>query len=357
MCEGSEIPTGALMGDRIVIEDQRVASQIYNKGYFGSILPGGGLSLNLIEATYLASSGRIQILRSGKRLALERIVRAATRAHPQFEIKFLVYRDMKQRGYVVKDGVPPVDFRVLPRGGAPGKAPSKFWVVAVSERSVFDVEQLLSLTKDVARVRKVLLLAVVDEEGDLTYYNVKEVRPQGRLREGKVSGIQGLLMEDRVLVLDAAHAEALYSIGFYGKPLNGALQISLLESIYLAERGVIRIKDARNGRAVSLKRLLSHAAKIQPDFELRLKIYKDLRAKGILVKTGFKYGSHFRAYEGDPDRTHARYLIHSVPEDYKSMWAEISRAVRLAHGVKKEILLARPKEKGAEYVKLGRMRP
>lgn len=357
MDEECDVPTGTLKGGRIMIRGQKMASQIYNKGYFGDPQPGGGLSLNLIEGTHLASSGRIRIMKGGRLLPLEHVVRAATMSYPQFEIKFLVYRDMRHRGYVVKEGVPPVDFRVLPRGGTPRKALSKFWVVAASERSVFDVEQLLSLLKDVSRVRKTLLLAIVDEEGDLTYYNVKRVNPKGRLREMEVSGVEGLLTEDRVLVLDAAHADALYSKGFYGKPLDGAVQLSLLESIYLAEKGGIRIKDARRGRVVSLQRLLSHTAKIQPDFELRLKIYKDLRSKGILVKTGFKYGSHFRAYEGDPERTHARYLVHAVPEGYRSMWAEISRAVRLAHGVKKEILLARPKEEGAEYVRLGRMRP
>ncbi len=71
-----------------------------------------------------------------------------------------------------------------------------------------------------------------------------------------------------------------------------------------------------------------------------------MKGKGLLVKTGFKYGSHFRAYEGDPSKQHARYLVHAVPEDYTAMWPEVSRAVRLAHGVKKEILLGRVTDEG-----------
>ena len=34
-------------------------------------------------------------------------------------------------------------------------------------------------------------------------------------------------------------------------------------------------------------------------------------------------------------------IFHAVSRDYRAMWPEVSRAVRLAHGVKKEILLGR----------------
>jgi tRNA-intron endonuclease len=49
--------------------------------------------------------------------------------------------------------------------------------------------------------------------------------------------------------------------------------------------------------------------------------------------------------------------VHAIPEDYKAMWPEISRAVRLAHGVKKEILFGRVSESDVQYVKLRRVRP
>jgi len=45
-----------------------------------------------------------------------------------------------------------------------------------------------------------------------------------------------------------------------------------------------------------------------------------------------------------------------VPDDYSTVWAEISRAVRLAHGVKKEILFASSGQE-LSYIKLTRVRP
>ena len=101
---------------------------------------------------------------------------------------------------------------------------------------------------------------------------------------------------------------------------------------------------------------MKEAKAIQPDFDLRLRAYEDLTARGVISKTGFKYGSHFRAYEGDPESHHAKYLVHVVPKGHRGAWPEISRAVRLAHGVKKQILFG---EVGSDvrYVKLERVRP
>jgi tRNA-intron endonuclease len=51
--------------------------------------------------------------------------------------------------------------------------------------------------------------------------------------------------------------------------------------------------------------------------------------------------------------------VHSVKNDYKTSWEEISRAVRLAQGVRKQILFARVPEKGAkiEYINIERIKP
>jgi tRNA-intron endonuclease len=66
---------------------------------------------------------------------------------------------------------------------------------------------------------------------------------------------------------------------------------------------------------------------------------------------------HFRAYTKKPDVTHAEYLVHVVEKKFKSVWAEISRAVRLAHSVNKEIVFARLDGKNIDYIRLGRLRP
>ncbi len=350
---------GKLKGQDIIVEDEREASQLYSKGYFGNPQSGGSLQLNLIEAIYLTEVGKLKVYSGSQHQNQDKLFRLGNKMVENFEINYIVYRDMRQRGYVVKKGTPPLDFRVLPRGGIPNKNPSKYWVLAISERGEFDISKLNELVEKVKHNKKDLLLAVVDEEGDITYYRTKMVQPQGMVTSGAKGVVaEALLLRDRVLVLDECEAQMLHNIEFFGKLVGSALHLSLMETAYLLDRGLIKVRSANTGKFITSTILKREAKKAQPDFDLRLQVYSNLKEKGILVKTGFKYGSHFRAYTGDPETNHAKYLVHSIPGDYVGMWAEISRAVRLAHGVKKEILLARPSSpKDVEYLRLRRVRP
>lgn len=349
---------GTLVGDHVIVGDPAEASQIHNKGSYGVPQSGGGLKLELMEAIYLVESERLAVASGVSPLSAGDLLRTGHKAHEGFEVRYLVYRELRQRGYVVKTSSPPLDFRVFPRGGSPNKTPSKWWVAAISERSTFDLGGLLGHLDRTSDVRKGLLLAVVDEESDVTYYEVKRVVPKGRLGAVDLSSShEGLLMADRVMVNDAVSAAALHGGHFFGKMIGQALQLSLIEATFLVELGALKLRDAKTNKPVGLQSLKRRARAVQPDFDLRLSAFKDMKGKGMVVKTGFKYGSHFRAYEGDPDKSHARYLVHAVPEEYTTMWPEVSRAVRLAHGVKKEILLGRVSKKEVEYVGLSRFRP
>ncbi len=348
---------GELLEGRVSVDDPAEASTLYNRGYFGAPRSGGGLDLNLLEAVYLVEAERLEVKRRGKPVSLRELFRAAAAAVEGFEIRYLVYRDLRQRGYVVerRDGF--VDFQVLPRGGAPKKTPSKYWVRALSERAVFDLAELLERAEEAAAVRKSLLLALVDEESDLTYYAVREALPRGHRPSAAVSArIVVDYQGDRAVVLDETQAKLLHDAGYFGKLVGRRLQLSLLETAYLLKAGLVEVRNAQTDRAIHLSRLVKEAKAIQPDFELRLRAYEDLTARGVISKTGFKYGSHFRAYEGDPEVHHAKYLVHVVPKGHRGAWPEISRAVRLAHGVKKQILFGEVGD-GVRYVKLERVRP
>ena len=349
---------GDFRGDKVIVEDPAEASALHNRGSYGEPLGGGGVSLTLLEAVYLVETGRLAVHRDRADVPMRTLFRGAAAAYDQFEIKYVVYRDLRQRGYVVVEGSGPPDFLVYPRGGTPKKSPAKYWVAAISERAVFDAAALAELMHRVAGIRKQLLLAVVDEESDLTYYAVRESDPKGRPPPARPDRpiATAHLLEDRAMVVEEAEARALHGNGFYGKIVGRRLQLSLIETAHLLKLGAIDLRNADTDRRIALPRLVSEARRIQPDFDLRLAVYEDLKARGIVAKTGFKYGSHFRAYEGDPDRTHAKYLVHALPEAYRGMWPEVSRAVRLAHGVKKSLLFAAAGD-SVRYIRLERVRP
>ncbi len=348
---------GDLREGRVTVDDPAEASALYNRGYFGTPQPGGGLELSPLEAVYLVEAERLEVRRRGRPVSLGELFRVAGSGQEAFEIRYLVYRDLRQRGYVVEpqDGV--VDFHVLPRGGAPRKTPSLYWVRALSERAVFDLAELLQRAEEAGSVRKTLLLGLVDEESDVTYYAVREASPRGHLPVPKAAApVVAYFQGDRAVVLDESDAKALHDAGYFGRLVGRRLQLSLLETAFLLKAHCLEVRNADTDRRIGLERLLKEAKAVQPDFALRLRAYEDLTARGVISKTGFKYGAHFRAYEGDPEIHHAKYLVHVVPKGHTGAWPEISRAVRLAHGVKKQILFGEVGE-DVRYVKLERVRP
>jgi len=348
---------GELTNGHVIVGDPAEASGLYNRGYFGTPRPGGAVELDLLEAVYLVEAERLEVRRGGRAVSDRDLFRAAGAAIPSFEIRYLVYRDLRQRGYVVEARGGSGDFQVYPRGGAPKKTPSKYWVRALSERAVFDLAELLGRAEEAAAVRKTLLLGLVDEESDLTYYGVREAHPRGHRAIGHLKDrVVVHFLGDRAVVIDETQARALHGSRFFGKMVGRRLQLSLLETAFLLKSGFAEVRNADTDRPIQLPRLVKEAKAIQPDFPLRLRAYEDLTERGVISKTGFKYGSHFRAYEGDPETHHAKYLVHVVPKGHRGAWPEISRAVRLAHGVKKQILFGEVGD-GVRYVKLERVRP
>ncbi len=355
--------TGTIRDDATVrIADPAEAGAIYGRGFFGT-LAGGGLALDRTEAVYLAEMGRLDVRAvAGQTVPWPELFRRSLRVETGFGIRYLVYRDLRQRGYVVRTGPLPVAFSVLPRGGVLQKTPARYWVEAVSERAPFDLDRLLALTERAQPAKKQLLAGVVDEESDLTYYRLRCPRPTGALPPlGAAQPIEAWLGEDRVLVFDSAGAETLGRQQAYGSRIGVRLELSLLEAIYLLSTGVLALRDARSRRAVTLERLERRARRLEDSFDVRAATYRALRERHLVVKTGFKYGAHFRAYPRNPEHAHARYLVHAVPEGFRTAWSEVARGVRVAQGVRKDFLLAAVGDARASprvrFLALERIRP
>jgi tRNA-intron endonuclease len=353
--------SGRLAADgSLEIQDPGEASSIYAKGYFGTVQSGGGLSLDRFDSVYLCEMGRVDAADArGRSVPWVRVFRRAARGDPSFGIRYLVYRDLRQRGYVVRTSPPPVAFTVLPRGGVLNKTPSRFWVEALSERAPFDLRRLFELAERAQSAKKLLLLALVDEESDLTYYRVRRTHPHGALpARPLVKPTEGILAHDRVLLFDPEAVEELGRALAYGSRVGHRLELSLIEGSYLLGTGQLELQDGSNGRALPVEQFERRVLRLDPDFTERKAAYRDLRGRGLVVKTGFKYGAHFRAYPRSPDHSHARYLIHAVPDAHIATWPAVAGAIRVAQGVRKEFLLAGVRPDGTvRYLSLERIRP
>ncbi len=163
-----------------------------------------------------------------------------------------------------------------------------------------------------------------------------------------MSEIKAELIKDRIVIFDKRDADSIFNSGWYGKLKEGRLELALVEACLLLEREKIKIID-KNSRKISFKKLIKHASKIDPRFNIRYTVYSDLRERGLPVRTGFKFGCDFRVYERGvkpikkgpkSEKEHTKWIVFAVGEDYSCSFHELSRAVRLAHNIRANMLWA-----------------
>ena len=282
---------GQLKNDRVIL-GQEALPDLFEQGYFGRP-KGKGLELSLVEGAYLLDRSRIKISSDGNELEFKAFFQAASSLEKGFEFRYVVYKDLRERGYYVQPGRP--DFRVYPRGGHPGKSPAEFYVLVISERMPLPLQEVIEPVRVAGQLRKKLMLAIVDEESDITFYEAKEKAMSGKMTEEEKGGMATLL-EDRVVLWDADASRRLHDHGFFGKPVGERLQLSLVESAYLLEKGLIELVT-RSGGPIDLQGFMAKARQIENEFDLKYSVYRDLRERKLVVKTGFKFGTHFRVYK------------------------------------------------------------
>lgn len=346
---------GKIEKDRVIAGKEAI-EELYNKGYHGRP-KGNKLELKLVEAAYLLYRDKLVIKDSGKQLSFQDFFRKASAIEPAFELKYIVYKDLKERGYYVQPST--LDFRVYPRGSNPGSNAAKIFVYVRSERAPLKVKELMQTLQTADNMRKQLVLAVVDEESDITYYEVKKSKPQGSMEFPHPDlSADATFLEDRIVVWDPVASETLHNNGFYGKPLDQKrLQLSLVEGGYLLSEGVLHIDSTKSDEILGIKDFVEKASSIEKEFYLKFIAYSDLRRRGFVPKTGFKFGTHFRVYrevQSPSNIPHSEFLIHAIPHDYEFSLPVMSRAIRLSNSVRKNMLYAVQNGKNIEYIDIGR---
>jgi tRNA-intron endonuclease len=132
--------------------------------------------------------------------------------------------------------------------------------------------------------------------------------------------------------------------GTYKVSERGILnKLDIYETVFLMEKGILKIKN------YTKKEISDIAQARRPDFSKLYEVYHDWREKGYIVKTGFKFGTHFRIYfpgaqpmKNGETRSHSKHVIHVFPRDVKLLISEWARAIRVAHSVRKTFILAIP---------------
>ena len=130
--------------------------------------------------------------------------------------------------------------------------------------------------------------------------------------------------------------------GSYKAAERGQLnKLDVYESLFLMEMGMLKLN-------ISKQELIRLAKARRADFLSLYEVYRDWREKGYVIKTGFKFGTHFRLYfpgakpvkEGAKDWIHSKHVIHVFPRESRLLISEWARVIRVAHSVRKTFILA-----------------
>ena len=174
-----EVIKAIFIKDTVFTENSNESKELYNQSRYGILLEDGKVKISLIETLYLLEKGKIKLFDSrNKEMDIEKFTQKAKRMEPNFWIRYCVFKDMRNRGYIIKTALKfGADFRVYDRGVKPGEDHAKWIVYPVHESSSLTWYEFAAKNRVAHSTKKRLLLGIVDEENDVTYYECAWKRP------------------------------------------------------------------------------------------------------------------------------------------------------------------------------------
>jgi tRNA-intron endonuclease, archaea type len=155
----------------VVVEESDRLGELEEVGY--GERQGKAIRLKDFEALYLLYSARMSLKDAkGKDVTFEELAKANQARVKDSWTKFIIYRDLRSRGYVVKDGFGfGTDLRVYERGDFPAKA-AKFVIFALDEGTEKSLGDLRDSVRQIVRMGKEAIVAVIERRGEVIYYRV-----------------------------------------------------------------------------------------------------------------------------------------------------------------------------------------
>lgn len=300
----------------------------------------GTLHLTWVEAVYLLERGDIDSVEGRPFLDV-----LATPPDPYAVDRWLVYRDLRERGYYVAttyqpgEAPPPWEpaFHTRPRGDDPRSDAIEHRIAVVPESIGRTAGELTPMT-----------VAVPDDEAAITYIDIEEFTPEGSVTLPAAVRVEGRLIGSRIVIDEPP--DALIDSAFIGslRDEGDRLMMNRLEGRYLVDRSQLTISSP-----------VKAPGELEVDHR-RYTVYQHLRDAGCAPRSGFKFGTDFRVYTtfaSRDDPGHSDYLVEVTSTDVILTPRVLSRAVRLATGVRKRHVLGIVDEGDPTWLVADRLRP
>jgi tRNA-intron endonuclease len=330
--------------DGTVVRVGKEGKVLYEQSGYGRLEPDA-VKLSPPEALYLLHRQKIDVAGYSFDTLFSEFAEQRN-----FLRSFLVYRDLRERGYVVQTG--PHDFRVFKRGQKPGTGESLYLVRVLSER---DPVRFVTLIEEVVasrNMRKQYVLAVVDDEEELTYYEIKlQKLEESCIHVPDLSGHEALLVGKSAMILAPPHSDL--ELSGFGKRFDDArILLAPVELLYLMGKGILVMR--KENILLSVDEYFALARESDGELAEKDKVYTELRNHNFTPRTGYKFGHHFRVYCGK--NVHSDMLVHAIEKEASLPMSVISRSVRMAHSVKKKMLFGAVHTTGIQFVEFARIK-
>jgi len=159
------------VGDKISSTSQ-MGFSMYEKSRWGE-KKGKKVEYGGVEVLYLVETGKMEVFQGRKELDFDALLRKLKRKDKKIETKLAVFGNLRKKGYVVKTALKfGTEFRVYDKGVKPGEDHAKWILFVVRENEQMNWHDFSAKSRVAHSTRKNLLLGIVDEEGDVTFYEV-----------------------------------------------------------------------------------------------------------------------------------------------------------------------------------------
>lgn len=162
--------TAVYTNREIIVPTQSEADSLLQDGY--GYRKNRTHHLRGVETLYNVERGKIVVVdeETNNILSFQELLQRLSLDAPDLWINFIVYKDLRQRGFIIeiKDY-----FKVYERGDY-GNKPPAYQLKIVSEGKPERIDQLVKELEKVEKESLKMKVAVVDRRGEIVYYGVEE---------------------------------------------------------------------------------------------------------------------------------------------------------------------------------------
>lgn len=170
-----EFRTNGVLTDKgVQVTEQGSIDALASRGY--GALENKVFNLTFYEALYLLDKGMLETKsEKGTTIDFQTLLHQYEAQNENAWLNYLVYRDLRSRGYVVREGFGGgIDFRIYERG-AFGKDTASCLVLVTQEGKPLGIETLARALGQCQFQKKELILAVMNRRGEIVYYSVSHL--------------------------------------------------------------------------------------------------------------------------------------------------------------------------------------